>query len=145
MKSNRNGTMGRITVPIEVASNLDLVLADLGMLPHEKVRRVKLSGIVDTGATELVLPASTVAQLGLSPSDRTTVKYGDNCRAERDVVFNVWLGLQGRRRVLNAIVEPDRTEALIGAIPLESMDFLIDCRTNTLYPRDPNTTISEIE
>jgi predicted aspartyl protease len=101
--------------------------------------------VVDSGATHLVLPASTVTQLGLTPTGRTSVKSGDDRRVERDVVSNVTLELQGRNGVFKAIVEPDRTDALVGAIPLEDMDFLIDCLHNTVVPRDPNTTISEVE
>jgi predicted aspartyl protease len=141
----RNGTKGRVNIEIEVSSNVDRVLADLGMLPLEKVRRVRTPAVVDSGATHLVLPASVVAQLGLSPYRRTTVKYADQRSAERDIVGNVWLELQGRKALVEAIVEPDRSDALVGAIPLEAMDFLIDCLHNQVIPRDPNTTISEVE
>jgi predicted aspartyl protease len=137
--------MGRVNVEIEVSSNVDRVLADLGMLPLEKVRRVRLPAVVDSGATHLVLPASTVTQLGLSPSGHTTVRYADHRQIQREVVPNVWLELQGRSGVFKAIIEPDRTDALVGAIPLEDMDFLIDCLHNQVIPRDPNTTISEVE
>jgi hypothetical protein len=137
--------MGRVAVEIEVASNVDQVLAELGMLSPDKVRRVRLPAVADSGSTHLVLPASTVAQLGLTPSGRTTVKYADQRRVERDVVSNVWLELQGRKGVFKAVVEPDRTDALVGAIPLEDLDFLIDCLHNELVPRDPNTTITEVE
>jgi predicted aspartyl protease len=137
--------MGRVAVEIEVWSNVDQMLADLGMLPADKVRRVRLPAVVDSGSTYLVLPASTVAQLGLTPYGRKTVKYADQRRVERDVVANVWLELQGRKGLFEAVVEPDRTDALVGAVPLEIMDFLIDCLHNTLVPRDPNTIITEVE
>ena len=137
--------MGRVNVEIEVASNVDKVLVDLGMLTPDKVKRVRLPAVVDSGATFLVLPAATVAQLGLTPARRMTVKYADQRRIERDVVQNVLLELQGRQGLFEAVVEPDRTDALVGAIPLEAMDFLIDCQHNALVPRDPNTTITEVE
>ena len=137
--------MGRVNVEIEVWSNVDQVLADLGMLPPDKVRRVRMPAVVDSGATHLILPASTVYQLGLTPTGKTAVKYADERRVERDIVSNVVLGLQGRKTQLEAIVEPDRTDALVGAIPLEAMDFLIDCKHNKVVPRDPNTTIFEVE
>jgi len=137
--------MGRVAVEIEVASNVDQVLVDVGMLSPDKVRRVRLPATVESGATQLVLPATTVAQLGLTPSGRTTVKYADQRREVRGVVSNVILELQGRKAFLEAIVEPDRTDALVGAVPLEIKDFLIDCKLNALIPRDPNTTITEVE
>jgi predicted aspartyl protease len=145
MESQRNGKMGRVAVEIEVASNVDVMLADLKMIEPEKIRRLKVPAIVDTGSTRLVLPEAVVAQLGLTPTDRTTVKYADLRRVERPVVYNVWLTLQGRRGVFSAVVEPDRADALVGAIVMEELDFLVDCGTNTVVPRDPNTTISEVE
>lgn len=51
----------------------------------------------------------------------------------------------GRSSVFNAIVEPGRNSALIGAIVLEDLDLLVDCTSQTLRPRDPNQIISEIE
>jgi hypothetical protein len=42
-------------------------------------------------------------------------------------------------------VEPNRTDVLIGAIVLEDLDLLVDCRTQTLRPRDPGGIIAEIE
>ena len=130
--------MGRVSVEIELANNEDVILARLGMLPPEKVRRARVPGVADTGATRLVLPESVVTQLGLTPSQRTKVRYADQRSAERDVVQNVWLTLQGREGIFNAVVEPDRSEALIGAIVMEDLDLLVDCGKQTLQPRDPN-------
>ena len=54
------------------------------------------------------------------------------CYAERDSVFN-------------AIVEPARDSALIGAIVLEDLDLMVDCTGQRLVPRDPKQIISEAE
>ena len=55
------------------------------------------------------------------------------------------LQIQGRDGVFSAIVEPGRSEALIGAIVLEDLDFLVDCAQQKLIPRDPTYIVSEIE
>ncbi len=145
MSELRNGTMGRVAAEIELANNVDRMMAELGMLAPDKVRRIKLTGIIDTGTTRMVLPTSAVSQLGLVPTETTTVKYADQRRVERPLVYNVWLTLQGRSGHFSAIVEPDRTDALAGAIPMEEMDFLVNCSNNRVIPRDPSTTISEVE
>ena len=51
----------------------------------------------------------------------------------------------GRESIFNAIVEPDRESALIGAIVMEDLDLLIDCTAQRLVPRDPKQIISEVE
>jgi hypothetical protein len=48
--------MSRFYVTFEVANNDDLAAARRGDLEPHKVRRVTLSGLVDSGATRLVLP-----------------------------------------------------------------------------------------
>jgi predicted aspartyl protease len=137
--------MGRITTWLELANNSDLSLAEAGMLAPEKVRRARVAGTVDTGATRLVLPESAVQALGLPPSGKTTVRYADHRSATRPIVDNVRLELEGRSSVFKAIVEPARTEALIGAIVLEDLDLIVDCTKQKLVPRDPSGIITEVE
>jgi hypothetical protein len=60
-------------------------------------------------------------------------------------VQEVYVKLQGRDGVFTAIVEPKRRTALIGAIILEDLDFLVDCTKRRLVPRDPRYVVSEIE
>jgi hypothetical protein len=55
------------------------------------------------------------------------------------------LAFGGRDSVFNAIVEPARESALIGAIVLEDLDFLVDCTGQRLVPRDPKQIVSEAE
>ena len=138
-------TMGRITLEFEIANNEDVVLASAGAIPPDQVRRVTLEGVVDTGATRLVLPESAIKQLGLTPSGTATVHYADRRSATIATVKGVSVELLGRQGVFTAFVEPNRTTALIGAIVMEDLDFLVDCATQTLQPRDPNGLSGEIE
>jgi clan AA aspartic protease len=140
----RNGTVGRVHAQVELTSNYEIMMVELKMLPPEKVQRITVQALVDTGATDLILPPAIVAQLGLTPSKKTKVVYADRREAERDVVTNVCLQYQGRQGIFSAVVEPSRTDALIGAIVLEALDLVVDCKSQTLAPRDPSTTITEI-
>jgi predicted aspartyl protease len=114
-------------------------------LPPEKVRRRTVSGLVDPGASKLVLPQSLVKELGLTTSDKINVRYTDGRRARRSQALDAHLELLGRRGTFLAIVEPKRTEALIGAIVLEELDLLVDCSRERLIPRDPSGPLYEIE
>ena len=143
MNFRGNGTMSRFSVDVELASNEDLVLVHLGMLPPEKVRRVHLPGVVDTGATDLIVPESVVEQLGLPRIGTVRIRYADDRVIVRPKVTNVWLQLQGREGLFNATMEPDRTTVLLGAIVLEELDFLVDCKNQQLVPRDPETLTAE--
>jgi predicted aspartyl protease len=137
--------MGRITIEVELTNAEDLVRLKDGTLAADKVRRIRLLGLVDTGANWLVLPTQTAKHLGVPTAGKAAVRYADRRRGWRTVVENVRVDLLGRHGNFRAILEPNRTEVLIGAIVMEDLDLLIDCRTQTLQPRDPKQIIAEIE
>ena len=145
MRSKGADSMGRFAVQFEVANQSDMVKARDGLLDPAKVRRLTISGVVDSGATRLVLPASVVKQLGLPSKGKVKVRYANNQSATRDAVKEVYVQLQGRDGIFTAVVEPKRLTALIGAIVLEDLDFLVDCTRQRLVPRDPRYVVSEIE
>jgi len=137
--------VGRFSVDIEIANNDDRALVRRGLLPAREVRRLTLPGLVDPGATRLVLPRAVVEQLGLPLGERIKVTYADGRTAQRHVVEDVYLELLGRHSTFTAIVEPKRTTALIGAIVFEDLDLLVDCKAQRVVPRDPRIAIYEIE
>jgi hypothetical protein len=60
-------------------------------------------------------------------------------------VQGVHLELQERDGDFISTLEPKRDTALIGALVLEELDFLIDAKKSKLYPRDPESVLAEIE
>ena len=137
--------MGRFSVQFVVANNRDVVQAAPAVPIPEGVKHLVLSGVVDSGAARLVLPQRAAEELQLQGHGDTTVRYADGRRERRAVVSSVWLQLLGRDGVFSAVVEPDRPDALIGAIVLEELDLLVDCTTQTLRPREPGSILTEIE
>jgi predicted aspartyl protease len=137
--------MGRFSVEIELANNEDVVLARAGRIKSEQIRRVKLPGVVESGATRLVLPKQVVEQLGLPLGEKVKVLYADKRTGLRHKVSNVWLKMLNRDGVFDALVEPKRDTALIGAIVLETLDYVVDCIAQKVTPRDPKYIVSEIE
>jgi predicted aspartyl protease len=129
--------MGLVTVEFTVANSLDLGMAARGAMPPEQVRQVEMKGMVDTGANWLVLPKTVVDQLGLPPTKPMLVRFGDGRLEFRDVVEQAWVEMFGRHGTFRAIVEPNRADALVGAIVLEDLDLLVDCSNQTLQPRNP--------
>jgi predicted aspartyl protease len=137
--------MGRINIEVELANQEDMVRASDGTIPAEQVRRMRLVGVVDTGASYLVVPEVVAKQLGVPGTSKATVRYAGQRRAQRRVVEMVRLEVLGRHGVFKAIVEPKRNDVLLGAIVLEDLDLLVDCRIQTLMPRDPKQIVAEIE
>lgn len=137
--------MGRFSVVVELTNDADLVRAMAGVISDDQVRHMGISGTVDSGATRLVIPEFVAQQLGLESAGTTKVRYADGRTATRAVVQRVRLAFAGRESVFNAIVEPERQTALIGAIVMEDLDLIIDCTSQQLVPRDPKQIISEVE
>jgi predicted aspartyl protease len=137
--------VGRFSVDFEVANYADLIRARDGTLPPDRVRRETIRGLVDSGATKLVLPQAVVKRLGFSLGDPIKVRYADGRRAQRKGVEGVYVQLLGRHGTFTAICEPKREDALIGAIVLEDLDLLVDCVAQQVVPRDPTGATSEIE
>jgi predicted aspartyl protease len=146
MRNHNEAPMGRIAIEIELANNEDLVAAKLGVITAAKVRRAKIQGIVDPGAAELMLPKKVVDELGLPLKEsKITVQYADGRLGSRPLAHQVSLSLLGRDGVFKAVVEPKRDTALIGAIVLEDLDLLVDCKRQRVMPRDPKAPLYEIE
>jgi predicted aspartyl protease len=146
MKTQKGDAVGRFSVDIEIANNDDLARVRSGDLESGAVRHTTIRGVVDSGATRLVLPKAVAEQLGLPVKrGKIRVRYADGRRSLRTEVESVHLQLQGRDGVFSAVVEPKRETALIGAIVLEDLDFLVDCAKLRLVPRDPDYIVSEIE
>jgi predicted aspartyl protease len=137
--------VGRFSVEFEVVNHQDVVAANLGVIPPEHIRRIRLSGVVDTGATRLVLPASVVTALGLPQTGQITVRFADGRQDQRTVVGDAQVEIQNRSSVFTAVVEPGREDARIGAIVLEELDLVPDGTAHALVPRDPKGLFAELD
>lgn len=137
--------MGRVTVDILIANNQDVQMALRGALPENEIRHAIVQAVVDTAASHLVLPEKVATQLGLPITEQRPVHYADRRSEIRNIAEEARIDLMGRHGTYKAILEPNRDTALIGAIVLDDLDLLVDCRHETLQPRDPSGTVYEVE
>jgi predicted aspartyl protease len=142
---NGESEMGRVTSEVVLANNRELQMAESGSLAAESVRNLRVTGIVDSGATHMVLPKKIADQLGLPIHGDVNVRYADDRMARREIAEELSVEIFGRRSTFRAIIEPDRETVLIGAIVLEDLDLLVDCSRQALVPRDPERTTAIIE
>jgi predicted aspartyl protease len=124
--------MGRVLTEATIENLEDLWAVKRGLLPAEQVRRIVVAdALVDTGATLLSLPTRLIQQLGLSKtsSKRVTSSIG---LAEAAVYDAVRLTIQGRTCTMDVMEVPDTVPVLIGQLPLEHLDLVVDLRSRTL-------------
>lgn len=124
--------MGRVTTTATVENIADLVAVDLGVKTPNEVRRIEVAdALVDTGATLLSLPTALIQQLGLkhTTSKRVTSSVG---QTEASLYSAVRLTIQDRSCTMDVMEVPNGVPVLIGQLPLEHLDFVIDTRSRTL-------------
>jgi predicted aspartyl protease len=125
-------TMGRVLTEATIENLKDLWDAERGSLPPEQVRRITVrDALVDTGATLLSLPTRLIRQLGLSPH-RTRRVISSTGATEATVYDVVRLTIQDRDCPVEVIEVPDDVPVLIGQLPLENLDLVVDLRSRCL-------------
>jgi clan AA aspartic protease len=132
--------------PIKLINSYDEERALLGECTPEQVRSVELEALVDTGATMLVLPADVVARLGVRIAGYRNVRYADGRRGSVPWVGGVKIVILGRETIVTALVEAAGTTPLIGQIPLEELDLLVDPKSRELRvnPASPDAPLLDI-
>jgi clan AA aspartic protease len=138
--------MGKVMQLIKLVNRFDEQNVSLGLLEPGDVRTVEIEALVDTGATMLVLPADVVARLGVPVAGVRRVRYANGETAEVPWVDGVRITILGRDTVATALVERAGTTALIGQIPLEELDLLVDPKSRELRvnPASPDLPMLDI-
>jgi predicted aspartyl protease len=118
--------MGKVEVTACLENQFDLSRVKAGMLTPEEVRRVEVQqALVDTGTTGLSAPKNLIEQLGLFPHGLRRLRTA-NGYVERMNYGGVRLTIQDRDVLCDITELPDDYPVLIGQIPLEAMDFVVD-------------------
>ena len=125
-------TVGKVLVRAVVENLDDLFALRKGLLQADRVRRVEVSdALIDSGATGLMLPARLIAELGLEPlrirPARTIAGH-----TPLQVYRAVRLCIQGRDCISDVSEIPDEFSVVVGQVPLELMDWVVDLRGQRL-------------
>lgn len=124
--------MGRVLTEAKIENLEDLYSAKRGTIRDEEVRRLSLDdALVDAGATLLSLPTKMIRELGLEPVVKKRVT-SSNGPAESWLFSSVRLTIQDRFCTVDVLEVPDGVPPLIGQIPLEQLDFVVDMRSHRL-------------
>ena len=131
---------------LKVTNHTDLQNAYGGLLPPNQVRSEELEALVDAGATGLVLPADVVARLGFREEGTKKVRYADGHFGIVPWVGGVRIEILGREMTCDALVHPAGTTPLIGQIPLEGLDLVVDPKSRAVManPANPDAPVLDI-
>ncbi len=106
---------------------------------NPQMEEIDAKALVDSGAIDLCIPALVAKQLKLEAIEQRIVTFADGRKEAVDYVGPVKVEVFGRHAFTGAMVMGD--VVLLGAIPMESMDVLVDPRRLQLIPNPENPNI----
>jgi len=92
--------------------------------------------MVDTGSEYNWIPASVLADLGITPQRVERFETADGSVIERDIAFAL-LGAGGRATATIVVFAGEGDMVLLGAIGLEGMNLRVDLVRRELAPAGP--------
>jgi clan AA aspartic protease len=124
--------MGKVVVTIKLTNLGDVILLTR-QVSKRKPRTVAVEALVDTGATRLYLKPSVIRKLGLTRVDavRSQTTNGEVVRFKYEPVQ---LELMGRKESFDVIEVPESGPNLLGQVPLEVLDLVVDSKGRKLIP-----------
>jgi len=125
-------TMGIVLVKAIIENLYDVRNAEEGLIPNEQIRRIEVDEArVDTGATYVSMPLRLINQLGLK-----RLKTIQARTVAGPVSFGIFepvkLTIQDRDCEVRVAEVADNCPVLIGFIPLELLDFVVDSKNQRL-------------
>ena len=124
--------MGFIKATIEIANSYDMGSARRGKLKKKDIRKQEVDILVDTGAYNLAINENLVAQLGLEVVGSQVFELADGELKKFNVTEPVEIRFLNRTTSCNPIVLPGNTEMILGCIPLEDMDVILDLKREVM-------------
>lgn len=109
--------MGTFMEEIMLVNAGDISAARNGFILDENIRRVTTQALPDTGAWTLVINEDLRQKLGLAIVDTVGSSLADGSSAEYGLTEPVEIRWKDRRISLRAVVMPNASEILPGALP----------------------------
>ncbi|MET0362802.1 MAG: clan AA aspartic protease [Sphingobium sp.] len=123
---------------------MGLIHADIELANarQDELLPMTVNALVDSGALHLCIPQHVANQLSLPVLDQREVTVANGDRQTVDYVGPVRIRFANRQCLVGALVLGD--QPLLGAIPMEDMDLVINPSRHslTVNPNSPNIAVS---
>ena len=118
--------MGLVFTEITLKNATDVVNVQRKIIEIEKIRQKTVKAMVDTGAGTLIINEEIQQELGLETQGVRRASMANNSKAMCKITEPVEIIWQNRSSTVNALVLPGSDKVLLGAIPLQDMDLIVD-------------------
>jgi clan AA aspartic protease len=125
-------------IHIQQGEQVGHIHADVGLTNYYAGRSVAVRALIDTGTTELFVTAQVARELGfdLEEVGRKYVTVADGRRVYVPRLMGIQIHFGDRSYLTEALVMG--TECLVGVVPLEVMDLIVDPKLQRLIGRLPD-------
>ena len=124
--------MGTFMEEITLENCTDRGAAIRGYINESQIRNLKVDAIPDTGAWTLVINEEIRQKLGLTIKSEVRSTLADGKTSNYPITEAVSIQWKNRNTELPAVVVADAKKVLLGALPLEAMDLIVDPVHQTL-------------
>ncbi|MDR0597919.1 MAG: clan AA aspartic protease [Treponema sp.] len=118
--------MGHVNTKLTLKNFGDTQRAKKGQIGEHEIRQVTVDAMVDTGATTLVINKDLFQRLGLDVMEEQEITLANDTKEMCKLTEPVGIYCNNRSTVMPALVVDDASEVLLGVIPLEGMDLMVD-------------------
>jgi clan AA aspartic protease len=118
--------MGFVHAEITLKNAKDIYRAEDGLIKDAEIRQTTITATVDTGAITLVINEKLRQQLGLGIRGKRHATLADNTKTPVKIADPVEVCWKNRSMTCKPLVVAGDGKILLGSIPLEDMDLMVD-------------------
>ena len=124
--------MGHVFADVTLKNVYDMGLASNGHIKEEDIRSLTVDVLVDTGASTLFISEEMRQKLGLQIVGSTPIRIANGTWVTCQLTEPVELIWKNRFSPFSAIIIPGADIALLGVVPLEALDLMVNPVTQEL-------------
>ena len=118
--------MGLVRTKITLKNVADEIRAKDGNIKEEEIRQATINALVDTGSWILVINEELREELGLGTLKKQVGILANGAGEEYSLAGPVEIWWKNRSVFGEALVIPSAKEVLLGALPLQGLDLVVD-------------------
>jgi len=125
---------------------MGVVHGDFTLVNLFTLKQVTVRALIDTGTTDVLVTTEVARELGFDPDEvtRANLIMADSCRVYAPRLRPIEIQFEDRSCMSDVLVLGD--ECLVGVIPLEAMDLVVDLKrqqviTNPAHPDGPRKRV----
>ena len=124
--------MSIVRAEIKLTNYNDVMEAKNNRIQEKDIRTITVSAVVDSGAWTMVINDATREKLGLEIGRTAPGALADGTENRYKLAGPLEISWKDRSVICEALVVPTAKENLLGAIPMEAMDVMINPRGEEL-------------